>query len=191
METIILAAGSSSRMEGQVKLLLPFRGKPLIATALEAALDASERVIVVTGAYVEQIEETLAEYLLERVTVVRNLNFQQGQLSSTQVGAEALSPGANFFISMADLPLIESRHYRELTFLLQEWDVVRPHYQGRPGHPVLFNSQMRNKILALPPGSTMRTFVASQKVLNYQSSDSAWVIDIDTPADYRNLIFQK
>jgi len=47
---IILAAGSSSRMGGELKHLLKFQGKTLLRLAVETALQTEFSTVIVLGA---------------------------------------------------------------------------------------------------------------------------------------------
>ncbi|MFA5468836.1 MAG: NTP transferase domain-containing protein, partial [Sphaerochaetaceae bacterium] len=74
METVLLAAGKGQRM-GVSKLLLSYQGKPLLAHALEASLEGSSRVIIVTGSWRQAIEAVIAPYkqqFPEKLIIVHN-----------------------------------------------------------------------------------------------------------------------
>jgi len=190
METVILAAGSAKRMGGVAKLLLPYRGEALVVHVVKAALAATGRVILVTGCRAAEIEAVVALSVAQatgQVIVVRNEDFAAGQFASTQVGVRQLSPGSDFFITMADLPLIRQRHYDRLVPLLQDHDAVRPHHRGKPGHPVLHSRRLREQILSLPPDGSMRSFLAGKDVLDFEDAETAWIDDIDTLEEYLEL----
>jgi molybdenum cofactor cytidylyltransferase len=186
MVTVLLAAGKASRM-GAPKLLLPYRGKALFLYALEAALASSDRVIVVTGYYQENISEVLKPYT-DAVEVIHNPHAEQGQFSSTLAGISAVPHGESFIIAMGDAPLVTPNHYHQLFPLLGSYDAVRPCYHGTYGHPVLFAEHLREVILASSASSTMRGLLSDRKVYRYDSEDSAWITDIDTPQAYEKLI---
>ena len=88
MAGVILAAGAASRM-GQPKLLLPWKGEALIRHAVRTALEARlDQVVVVTGAAGAEIKAALAGL---DVTIVENLDWQEGQSTSVRAGINALS----------------------------------------------------------------------------------------------------
>ena len=187
MECIVLAAGLASRMLNQAKLLLPYAGKPLIVHAVCAALDAVDRVVVVTGYHADKITEALKSLVSERLTLVYNEQFSLGQFVSTQIGVGHISSDVDFFITMADLPLITADHYRTLIPMLEAHDAVRPYYGLTPGHPVFHHRRLREEILCLPPSSSMNKFLSQKDVVRYDADDPAWVTDIDTKEDYLNV----
>ncbi|GEM86139.1 bifunctional UDP-N-acetylglucosamine diphosphorylase/glucosamine-1-phosphate N-acetyltransferase GlmU [Meiothermus granaticius] len=61
---VILAAGMGTRMKSKLpKMLHPLLGKPMLAYAVESALESgAERVVVVTGYGIEQVQAALAGY---------------------------------------------------------------------------------------------------------------------------------
>ena len=192
MQTVLLAAGSSNRM-GEPKLLLPYRGGPLILQALNAALTASDSVILVTGYNADPLIaciEHLQKQWGDRLVIVNNPSPQDGQFSSTLCGMRSISVDADFAIAVADLPLVSASHYERLYAMLPGYEAVRPYYKNTPGHPVICAASLRRTILALPVGATMRELLSGRKVLRYEDDDAAWTTDIDTPQAYRELINQ-
>lgn len=190
MVTVLLAAGESSRM-GQPKLLLPYKGSILASHALEAALEASEHVIVVTGWFHDELESLLVPFLGQsggKLSIIRNERPQRGQFSSTQTGVEAVEPDKLFTIAMADAPLVTAMHYKSLEPLLGSHDAVRPYCHGIPGHPVLCAPRLREVILSLPETATMRDLLATRDIFRFDTDDPAWITDIDTPEAYGKLL---
>lgn len=190
MVTILLAAGQSKRMN-KVKLLLPYKQKTLLYWSLKAAVASSESVVVVTGFYHDKIEKELIKYkeqLNKDFVIVRNENPEEGQFSSTLVGLRALKEKEDFAIALADRPLITKEHYKLLSSLLNGWDAVRVYHNDNPGHPVLCSSSLIDPLLNKGPFDSMHSFLATKKVLRYQTEDRAWVTDIDNPADYDQLV---
>jgi CTP:molybdopterin cytidylyltransferase MocA len=107
---VILAAGGGTRFAGRPhKLLVPFRGRPLVAWAVEAALGAAlDETALVVGAV-----ELPA---FGGVVVVRNERWREGQATSlaaavrwaTDRGHEAIVVG------LADQPLVPSEAWRRV-----------------------------------------------------------------------------
>jgi CTP:molybdopterin cytidylyltransferase MocA len=84
---VVLAAGAGSRFagpDGIHKLLAPWRDRPIVAWAVEAALDAGlDRTWVVTGAV------PLDGVLPGGVEILDNPRWVEGQATSLQVGVAA------------------------------------------------------------------------------------------------------
>lgn len=192
MVTVLLAAGKASRM-GTSKLILPFQGKPILAYALEAALQSSTLVVIVTGFHEKEILTILDAYTPEwkdRLTIVRNPNPGLGQFSSAIMGVEAIPEGEDFAISLGDAPLVTSAHYERLQPLLPGHEAVRPYCEGVPGHPVLCAASLRKTILKLPVSYSMRELLQDREVIRLDTDDPAWITDIDTPEAYQKLVTQ-
>ncbi|HEV3326841.1 MAG TPA: NTP transferase domain-containing protein, partial [Puia sp.] len=81
--TIILAAGNSSRL-GRPKQLLPYRGKTLLTHVVAEALAADmQPVVVVTGAYQEEIRDFLKG---QPVSIIHNPHWETGMASGIVAG---------------------------------------------------------------------------------------------------------
>ena len=111
--TILLAAGSSSRL-GQPKQLLPFGKSTLLRHAAETALAAAlGPVIVVLGAAEEGCRETLFGL---PVTIVANPTWQEGMGSSIAIGVQAVGETSHraAIIMLCDQPAITPGVLRSL-----------------------------------------------------------------------------
>lgn len=107
---VVLAAGGGTRFAGPVhKLLVPFRGRPLVAWALEAACRAGvDEVAVVSGAV------DLGAVVPSEVTVLVNADWAQGQASSLQTAvawAELRGHDA-LVVGLGDQPLVPAGAWR-------------------------------------------------------------------------------
>jgi molybdenum cofactor cytidylyltransferase len=106
---IILAAGSSSRMPNQNKLLAKINGKTILESVLDTALmvDLSQ-VIVVLGSNAEQLSELLIDY---PVTLVINDEWEKGMSSSIKTGVEKLEDEINgTMIILGDMPGVRANN---------------------------------------------------------------------------------
>ncbi len=125
-DCIVLAAGFSSRSSGH-KLLKPIAGRPLVRVAVEHALAACRRVILVVGHEADAViraalpldvatdgrgaDADLARAgLTDRIQIVHNELFASGMFSSIQAGMRAVE-SEWFFVVPADLPGISPAIY--------------------------------------------------------------------------------
>ena len=84
---IIMAAGASRRME-QPKLLLPWRGMPIIRHVAQTALQAGfSPVIAVVGEHSKAIEAALIGL---EIPIIQNPYWIEGQSTSVKTGVQAL-----------------------------------------------------------------------------------------------------
>jgi nicotine blue oxidoreductase len=112
------------------------------------------------------------------------------QIDSLRAGLQALPAAARAAVVVpVDHPLIEPG---TVTALIEAFEdggapVVRVSHKGRHGHPVLFAAAVFDELLNedLPDGA--RTVVRSHAVdlIDVAVDDPGVLIDIDTPADYR------
>lgn len=140
---LVLAAGTSSRMEGRNKLLCEVGGMTMIERAVRAALDSRcTQVVVVTGWQAQQVEAALDPVLESSpVTVVRNPQYASGLSSSLRCAVAALPETLDgALVQLADMPWIASSHIDRLieAFDPREPAIVAPFQKGRRGNPVLW-----------------------------------------------------
>ena len=101
---VVLAAGGGSRFRGgESKLLTPFRGRPLVRWAVDAALGAGlDETVVVAGAV------DLADVVPDGVTLLVNHAWGDGQATSLRTAVDwARRQGhSGVIIGLADQPLV-------------------------------------------------------------------------------------
>ena len=178
MTVILLAAGLSARM-GTNKLLLPFRGQPLLLSAYSAALAASDRVITVTGHDRKMVESLLPP----GAETVFAPDYAEGQKYSTLRGIEAVEDD-DFAILPGDLPLITEEDIRGTFLLLAHHEAARAFHRGIPGHPVVYRKENRERLLSF--SGTMKEYLSLYDTGRYEGSIGC-IADADTPERYRAL----
>jgi len=181
-DCVIPAAGESKRM-GSWKLLLPFRGRTVVEWSVRHALDACARVIVVTGFRGAELEALFHSW--ENVELVENPVWERGMFSSIKAGVSRVA-SERFFVALADMPLIRSELYRELSEH-KGCDAVRPTYEGQKGHPVLLARSLVQKILSLDDSRSMADVLRGAQLIELPVDDRFVVCDLDTPSDYETL----
>jgi len=185
---IILAGGESSRF-GQPKMLLEWRGKPLIRHTVETALKAGlSPVIVVTGAVDEPIREALRGL---DVVIRHNTQWQAGQSTSVGEGIRTLPKniGSALFL-LADQPYVTSEVIQALRQLHEKTlsPIIAPRVAGRRANPVLFDQVTFHDLLGLS-GDTGGRALFTQYLVEYLDwSDQRLRFDIDTIEDYHRLL---
>ena len=189
---IILAAGASTRMHRQ-KLLLPYRDKTIVETVIDNAMCLVDKnIVVVVGANKEEIISQIGN---RPVNYCVNKNFMDGMLSSVICGFKALPKDADAaMIFLGDQPQIPKNAAQKVIEAWQrnEKGIVIPTFNGRRGHPVLFETNYRSKIEKLNPEEGLRSLSRKFKedVLEVDCNISEILRDIDTPEEY-NLEINK
>jgi len=179
---VILAAGRASRM-GRPKQLLPYGSTSVLGSVIAAA-DTSrlERVVVVIGAYVEDVS---ADAALTRVEVVVNPDPDRGNMSSLLIAAEQVGDRP-ILLMMGDMPGLPAE---VIDAHLDAWardpaSMRVTAYLDRRGHPLLLPSAL---VADLPNLEGLRPLWAltadpSTAIL---AVDGNMPVDVDTPEDYR------
>jgi molybdenum cofactor cytidylyltransferase len=137
---VVLAAGGGSRFAGPAhKLVAPFRGRPVIAWSVGAALEAGlDETVVVTGAV--DLTSALRDdgVDLEAVRLVDNPDWAEGQAGSLALGlAIAAERGHDaVVVGLGDQPLIGAETWRLVAGAEPAAPIVAATYGGRRRNPV-------------------------------------------------------
>ena len=191
---VILAAGQSSRL-GKPKQLLTLNGLTLLEKAASAALDLnSSPVLVVLGAYADDI---MSNVQLQGVDIVVNEGWEEGMASSLRMGIEYMQQNHSnvdgILFLVCDQPYLHSTLLNDLVALQKEKDlpIAASSYGGKIGTPALFHQSTFSSLMLLK-GDT-----GARKLLDERMNDVAvlhfekGVYDIDTVEDYEQLLHGK
>lgn len=190
--SILLAAGSGSRMGNRPKSLLELGGIALIRRQIIALSGAGvDELVVVLGHHAERIALAVQEF---PVTVVHNPDPDAGQVSSLRIGLQALSPKIDtVLVALADQPLINSQDINDLIGAYKKRPagtlVVQPEVDGQPGNPVMFSGEVREQILAGEARLGCKQWQAAhpEQVHRWASTNQRYRTDVDTPEDIEAL----
>jgi molybdenum cofactor cytidylyltransferase len=186
--TLILAAGSSTRFEGQAKQLLVLDGKTLIRRAVETALSAmlNGPVLVVLGANRDQIA---AELVGLPVGQIHNPDHGQGMATSLRAGLLALQARqpdlSAVAVMLCDQPLITPDLLRQLVDTQSGTGkpIVACRYAGQVGVPALFAQAYFSALLALDGDKGARFLLKNNKTDLAEVGFEPAAVDLDSWAD--------
>jgi molybdenum cofactor cytidylyltransferase len=190
---LVPAAGMSTRL-GCNKLLLSFKGKPLIAHAVDTLLaSAVDEIIVVLGHEADQVRAAIGE---KRVRFVDNRDYHEGLASSIRAGFAAIPLHASaVMIYLADQPLLEPG---DVNFLIRAFaeagkankSIVVPFFRGRRGNPVILDSAYKEAILYVAGETGCRRVIKRNpdQVFAVEMETDHAVRDVDTMEDYERLV---
>jgi molybdenum cofactor cytidylyltransferase len=189
MTVALLPAAGASRRMGRPKLLLPFRGRPLIAAVVDALRDGGVDTLVLVTA---PEDEDLRYWARQAgVDVAVNPDPERGMLSSIQEGLAALPRDQILLVSPADLPNLRSESVAELLrrTIAARAPLAVPVYQGKRGHPLAIAPALIPEILTLDPTIGLKQLRDRHAagLLEVAVDDPGVVMDVDTPADYERL----
>ena len=189
---ILLAAGSSSRMEGGFKQLLPLPTtnglEPAVRITARAILAAEPaEVVVVTGHRGREVTGALADL---PVSFRSNPRHAEGQMTSVTAGLSALQASCTaVMVCLADMVLIQPEDYRTLAAIfidLPRDAILVPHHNGQRGNPVTFAASRVPEVLSGSINPGCRKLIADhpQDVVCREFGHDRYTTDMDTLADY-------
>ena len=190
---LLLAAGQSSRMGLENKLLIEFVGKPLVRHVAETMITAGlNAMTVVIGYQADQVAATLADL---PVHLLFNPDFAAGQGHSVAAGVRALDGVAtDVLIALGDMPLISAEMVQNLVASHLACDdhqrrITLPSYDGKRGNPVIWGGAFFPELKHLRGDAggrqVLQDHLAAHNLVEIASS--AIFHDIDTPADLQAL----
>ena len=186
ISAILLAAGESNRM-GRPKQLLPFGQSTIIEQAIDNLLNSAvSECIVVLGYSAEEVIKTIAN---KPVKIAINPHYRQGMSTSIITGLNQIDSRAQaVMVALGDQPFIDSEPINSLmeAFIANNKGIAIPVYQGKRGHPVIFNIKYKGELLRL------RGDIGGREIIDRHPDDVLEVavdcegvcIDIDTMDNY-------
>lgn len=144
---LILAAGGSSRMGDQNKLMMPFQGKPMLNHVVNASLNSNlTQTFVVVGHQSSEIKNLVQS---DDIQCVENEQWETGMASSIVAGISQLKQFDGFLILLGDMPLVTPELINEIIVHGSADKIVIPIKDGLHGNPVFFGSKFRDELLTL------------------------------------------
>jgi molybdenum cofactor cytidylyltransferase len=195
---IILAAGSSQRM-GSPKSLLKIGEKKFLQYIVEVLHSARIiDVVVVLGAEAEEIRKSLTWF---DGKIVVNEEWSKGQLTSIIKGIGALDLNSTepeevngAMICLVDHPLLTQSLLVDLLqgYWTSKKKIIIPTFNGKRGHPVIFDKKYFDEIRSAPFDVGARAVVHkyADDVCEVPVNDEGVLINIDTQEDYKKFILK-
>jgi molybdenum cofactor cytidylyltransferase len=188
---VVLAAGRSTRMGAQNKLIADVGGVPMVRRVAEAALGSkAQPVVVVTGHMAADVAAALSGL---DVRLVANPDYATGLASSLKAGIGAVPEGCEgALILLGDMPGIAAEHVDRLveTFAAAAPEsIVVPVHEGRQGNPVIWPRRYFSELLQLEGDAGAKRLIATHRdtVREIEVRSDAIFADVDTPEALRDL----
>lgn len=184
IDTVILAAGSSSRL-GFNKLFLSVDGEPVLTRTLRTFLELRMGTIfVVTGFERERVDQLLQDI---PVVLVHNSLYPAGMATSVRAVLPFLDAGHGLFLHLGDKPFVKRETLGQMikSFAGKTHPIIIPVYQGQKGHPVLMDVMpYLDEMRTLEGDIALRPIIErhSQDIL-YVEGDEGILLDLDTDGD--------
>ena len=196
ISAILLAAGQSSRMNGENKLSKEIDGIPLIKYAIKNILGSSVDELIIVLGYERKVIESLID-INKKTKVIFNKNFKDGIASSIKAGIGKISKKSDaFFICLGDMPNVNQNIYNKLIKTRSKYnkklkiehkkEIIIPTNQGQKGNPVLFSKFMKDKFKNIEGDFGAKKIIElyEQKVLNVPIDNDGINLDFDTKEDF-------
>ena len=177
---LILAAGKGSRFGGR-KQLADLDGRPLLEHAI-LAMTASpvSRVAVVLGSGAESVIARVDFHGAEPILCER---WEEGQSASLACGLAELPDCEAVVVTLGDLPHLSTNAIRRVVAARGEGiEAVRATYSGEPGHPVLLERELIERLRDVTGDHGARNLLLSVSPGEVPCDDLGGGEDVDTPA---------
>lgn len=190
ISSILLAAGESRRM-GEFKQLLDLGGKSFVERCTDTLLASNvSEVIIVTGHRESEVRRAIGN---RPVRFIHNSGYPSGMASSIKSGVQALNDGVRACVlALVDQPQIATDVIDRLieTYEKSHPLIVIPTFEGKNGHPLLFDLALREEILSMDPDHGLREVVRSHasEIAHVEISSREILEDFDLPQDYQRLL---
>lgn len=186
---VVLAAGGSTRM-GRPKQLAELDGRPLLAHVLEAVESSPvDRVVVALGGAADEVLDRVELGRAEPL-VVEGWAAGMGHVLASAL-AQAGGDWEAVVVLLGDQPLVPGR---AVARVVEAWRagaglMVTATYDGRPGHPKLFDRRLLPDLLRLTGDTGARDLLAAHpdRVHRVEVGDLGSDADIDVEADLERV----
>ncbi len=181
---LVLAAGRSTRMGRDNKLLAEIDGLPMVVHAVEAMLvSRADPVIVVTGHEADAVRRAIGD---RNVNFAHNPNYAEGLSTSLGAGLDVLPENAaGVLIGLGDMPRIRSSDIDRLIAAFNPDEgraICVPTVAGKRGNPVLFAREFLPEMRDVEGDVGARHLIGAHndRVCEVEMDDDAALIDVDT-----------
>ena len=194
---VILAAGNSTRMGRENKLLRNIGNAPLIRnTAIEMLKSDLDSCSIVLGYQSDKVADVIKDL---NVNLILNPLWKEGQASSLRAAINTLdSTYSDLLIMLGDLPGIKSSHINSIIeeHLItdnRKSKITIPSFKGQKGNPVIWGRSFFHDLSNLEGDVGGRNlFSEHPAAINILEMDDPWVVkDADTPEDFENFFKNK
>lgn len=180
---VLLAAGGATRF-GSQKLVVPYRGAPLVCHAARRLRAVTDVAVAVAGKDADAVRAALAD---SGLSVVENPDWSDGLSSSLRRGIASLPPdAAAAIVALGDQPQLDEDVMRSLieTWRATRLPIVAARYRGARTPPVLLAREIFPDVVLLRGDAGARQLMDRDPGrVGYVDVDAELPRDVDTPAD--------
>lgn len=192
VDLILVSAGRSSRM-GFPKALARLNGTPLLERHFEISSSAGiNEIILVVGFHEARLVHEICRLRLRErypLRLVRNPDPYGDMFSSVKKGLEHQSGLHSVFFLPVDIPVSSSKTFQKLLDVETADSVIVPTFEGKRGHPPLFQPDFNEMLRNSSPSGGIRSLYQNEvvSICEVPVDDPSVLFDLDTPEDLRNF----
>lgn len=177
---LLLAAGGARRFKSQ-KLIVPYRGIPLVCHAARTLRAATDALVAVTGNDSALVREALAGV---GARIVENPDWERGLSASIRRGLAVMDDDCEaVVVAVGDQPGLDVDVVRAVIARWRETGlpIISASYREQRGHPVLFARSMFAELADLAGDAGARLLIErSPDRVSYVEFDAPMPPDVDT-----------
>jgi molybdenum cofactor cytidylyltransferase len=177
---LVLAAGAATRF-GSAKQLADLEGRPMLEHSILAMIAAPVgRVVVVLGSGAEEVLQAVDLHGADAVVCER---WAEGQSASLACGLAELSGSEAVVVTLGDQPFVSPDAIRRVIAARGNGAAaVRATYHGEPGHPVLLERRLFERMRDVTGDHGARNLLISTRTREIPCDDLGGGQDVDTLA---------
>jgi molybdenum cofactor cytidylyltransferase len=177
---LVLAAGAGTRF-GSAKQLADLDGRPMLEHSILAMVASPVgRVVVVLGSGAEEVLQRVDLHGADAVVCER---WAEGQSASLACGLAELSGSEAVVVTLGDQPFVSPDAIRRVIAARGgDAAAVRATYHGEPGHPVLLERRLFERMRDVTGDHGARNLLISMRTREVPCDDLGGGQDVDTPA---------
>jgi len=176
---IILASGLSERFGKADKLMVDFRGKPMVQHVIDALKDIpfSERFAVIPTTSMNRRQL----FKRQGFTLIENAHPEAGQGGSLKLAAQAvqIKGYSAICVMLGDMPFVETQDVFNLLQNLSDKDRAISHCNKTLIPPAIFTNEALSELANIDPESGAKSLFKSNNFYKHPLSERA-ARDIDT-----------
>ena len=185
---VLLSAGESQRF-GSPKALVKTSKQTAIEELQNTLVNSvADEIMVVLGAHLDAVKPHVLNH--KKVHIVYNKDYKLGQTSSFQAGLSSVGNDSRAVLLVpVDCPFIRTSTINALIGCFNEKnpDILIPTYQGKRGHPPLFNASLKQEILALPTSVGLNTLFKRYIPKTLEINDPGIIRTFNTPTELEKI----
>lgn len=184
---LVLAAGHSRRFGSDKRQHLLSSGQTLLQTSLQLPCAQLGEVWLAL-----RDDDPAPLGLADNVRILQSSSSRLGLGHSIASSVAQISTASNaqgLLVMLGDMPFIQPATLAALLARADSRLIIRPTYQGKPGHPVLFGRAWWPQLCILTGDEGARSVLLGnpQAVRNIELGDPGVLLDIDRPGDVPDL----